>query len=88
MKNNNSEFYTYRVTWSQEDKEHVGLCAEFPSLSYLDKDMNKALTGVAKLVSKAVKDMKKNKEIIPKISSRPKSILIVKMNFPAPGKPP
>lgn len=25
--------YTYRVTWSQEDGEHVGLCAEFPSLS-------------------------------------------------------
>jgi len=22
--------YTYRVTWSEEDEEHVGLCAEFP----------------------------------------------------------
>ena len=27
--------YTYRVTWSAEDQEHVGLCAEFPSLSWL-----------------------------------------------------
>ena len=25
--------YTYRITWSAEDGEHVGLCAEFPSLS-------------------------------------------------------
>ena len=27
--------YTYRITWSSEDGEHVGLCAEFPSLSWL-----------------------------------------------------
>lgn len=65
MKNNNSEFYTYRITWSQEDKEHVGLCAEFPSLSYLDKDIDKALKGIIKLVSGVVKDMKRNKEEIP-----------------------
>jgi hypothetical protein len=25
--------YTYRVTWSEDDKEYVGLCAEFPRLS-------------------------------------------------------
>jgi predicted HicB family RNase H-like nuclease len=65
MKNNNSEFYTYRITWSQEDKEHVGLCAEFPSLSYLDKNIDKALKGIIKLVSEVVKDMKKNNEEIP-----------------------
>lgn len=23
---------TYRVMWSEEEQEHVGLCAEFPSL--------------------------------------------------------
>ena len=27
--------YTYRITWSEEDMEYVGLCAEFPSLSWL-----------------------------------------------------
>ena len=26
------DHYTYRVTWSAEDGEHVGLCAEFSSL--------------------------------------------------------
>ena len=25
--------YTYRVTWSEDDEEHVGLCAEFQGLS-------------------------------------------------------
>ena len=29
------DHFTYRVTWSPEDGEHVGLCAEFPSLSWL-----------------------------------------------------
>ena len=24
--------YTYRVTWSEDDDEYVGLCAEFPSI--------------------------------------------------------
>ena len=31
----NVDHYTHRVTWSSEDGEHVGLCAEFPSLSWL-----------------------------------------------------
>ena len=29
----NIEHYTYRVTWSPEDNEHVATGAEFPSLS-------------------------------------------------------
>ncbi len=24
-----NDHYTYRVTWSEDDQEHVGLCAEF-----------------------------------------------------------
>ena len=67
---NNSEFYTYRITWSQEDGEHVGLCAEFPSLSYLDRDINKALKGITNLVAKVVKDMKKNNEEVPEPFSK------------------
>ena len=33
--NPRADQFTYRVTWSAEDSEHVGLCAEFPSLSWL-----------------------------------------------------
>ncbi|HPW17736.1 MAG TPA: toxin-antitoxin system HicB family antitoxin, partial [Candidatus Aminicenantes bacterium] len=35
--------YTYRITWSDDDQEHVGLCAEFPSLSWLAKSPESAL---------------------------------------------
>ena len=30
-----SDKYTFRVTWSEEDGEFIGLCAEFPSVSWL-----------------------------------------------------
>ncbi len=63
--------YTYRVTWSEEDKEHVGLCAEFPSLSWLEKNPEKALAGIRKLVKASVADMVANKEEVPEpISAR------------------
>ena len=39
------EHYTYRVTWSAEDQEHVGLCAEFSSLSFLAASHAEALAG-------------------------------------------
>jgi predicted RNase H-like HicB family nuclease len=29
--------YAYRVIWSEDDQEYVGLCVEFPSLSWLGK---------------------------------------------------
>jgi len=57
--------YTYRVTWSEEDQEYVGLCAEFPSLSWLEGTHETALAGIRKLVKDTVADLKKNKEPIP-----------------------
>ena len=43
--------YTYRVTWSEEDGEYIGLCAEFPSLSWLARTPEAALRGIRKLVN-------------------------------------
>lgn len=57
--------YTYRVTWSAEDGEYVGLCAEFPSLSWLASTPEAALKGIRKTVSAVVEDLKANKEPIP-----------------------
>jgi predicted HicB family RNase H-like nuclease len=57
--------YTYRITWSEEDQEHVGLCAEFPSLSWLDKTPEKALVGIRKLIKDCLRDMSKNEEDAP-----------------------
>jgi len=42
--------YTYRVFWSEEDKEYVGTVAEFPFLSFLDKDHHKAFDGIIDVV--------------------------------------
>ena len=57
--------YTYRVTWSPEDKEHVGLCTEFPSLSWLAKTPEAALKGIRKVVADVVRDMESNGEPAP-----------------------
>ena len=61
----NINHYTYRVTWSAEDSEHVGLCAEFPSLSWLARSPEKALAGIRQAVAEAVADMQTNGEPIP-----------------------
>lgn len=57
--------YTYRVTWSEDDEEYVGLCAEFPSLSWLDSSPEKALSGIRKLVKGILADMTSAGESIP-----------------------
>ena len=57
--------YTYRVTWSEEDNEYVGLCAEFPSLSWLAHSPEASLKGVSKLVQDVVEDMRENGEPVP-----------------------
>jgi len=61
----NNDLYTYRVTWSEEDQEYVGLCTEFPSLSWLDESQELALKGIRELVADTIKDMKDNKEKVP-----------------------
>ena len=57
--------YSYRVIWSAEDGEYVGLCAEFPSLSYLDESRIAALNGITDLVKDIVVDMDNNGEKVP-----------------------
>lgn len=61
----NIKHYTYRVTWSPEDGEHLALCAEFPSLSWLASTPEAALKGIQKVVAEAALDMKANGEPIP-----------------------
>jgi predicted HicB family RNase H-like nuclease len=57
--------YTYRVTWSEEDSEYVGLCAEFPSLSWLASTPEAALRGIRKVVAEVVADLDANGEVVP-----------------------
>jgi predicted HicB family RNase H-like nuclease len=66
-----NDHYTYRVTWSDEDNEYVGLCAEFPSLSWLARTPESALKGIRKVVAGVVGDMQKGGESAPEpIASR------------------
>jgi predicted HicB family RNase H-like nuclease len=60
--NINYKHYTYRVTWAADDNEYVGLCAEFPSLSWLAQTQEEALSGISQLVLEVVLDMQKNAE--------------------------
>ena len=57
--------YTYRVTWSEDDQEYVGLCAEFPSLSWLDEEPESALRGIREVVESVIKDMAHTGEEVP-----------------------
>ena len=61
----NANHYTYRVTWSGEDEEYVGLCVEFPSLSWLAPTQDEAFSGIRALVADAVADMEANGETPP-----------------------
>jgi predicted HicB family RNase H-like nuclease len=61
----NINHYTYRVTWSPEDNEHIGLCTEFPSLSWLASTTEDALRGIQQMVGDIVIDMQANEEPVP-----------------------
>ena len=66
MTSNFYQHYTYKVTWSAEDEENVGLCAEFPSLSWLAPSQDEAFPGIRSLVADSVEDMLGNDEPPPK----------------------
>jgi predicted HicB family RNase H-like nuclease len=60
-----NDHYTYRVTWSEEDGEYVGLCVEFPSLSWLASEPEEALKGIRQVVAEVVADLRATGEPIP-----------------------
>ena len=60
-----SNRYTYRIIWSEEDKEYVGLCVEFPSLSWLAGSQEDALKGIRKIVEVVLDNMRENGESPP-----------------------
>jgi len=65
MKAEKNDRYTYRITWSEDDKEYVGLCAEFPSLSWLASTQLAGLKGIRSLVADVLADMEESGEPIP-----------------------
>ena len=57
--------YTCRITWSAEDGEYLGQCAQLPSLSWLAPTPGEALSGIRELVSDVLADMRANGESPP-----------------------
>lgn len=61
----NPDHYAYRVIWSAEDEEFVGLCSEFPSLSWLEPTPEEAFSGIRRLVAEVIGDMLEDGETPP-----------------------
>ena len=57
--------YTYRVSWSEEDQEYIGLCAEFPSLSWLAETQEEAFAGIRRVVQECIEDLIAQNEDVP-----------------------
>jgi predicted RNase H-like HicB family nuclease len=53
------------VTWAEEDEEYLGLCAEFPGLSWPAATPEDALAGIRQVVVDVVVDMEANGETLP-----------------------
>jgi predicted RNase H-like HicB family nuclease len=45
----------FKVLWSEEDGEFVGLCSDHPGLSHLAKTEEEALAGILELVEEVKK---------------------------------
>lgn len=60
-----NDHYTYRIIWSEEDQEYVGLCAEFPGLSWLEPEQEAAFAGIRSLVAEVLEDMRARGETPP-----------------------
>lgn len=59
------DHYTYRVSWSPEDREYVATVIEFRSLSWLAPDPAAALLGLRDLVAQVVDELETSGQPVP-----------------------
>jgi hypothetical protein len=59
----NHEKYTYRAIWSEEDQEHVGLCDQLPSLSWIAEKHDEAMAGITQLVADLIRDQEEDRSV-------------------------
>ena len=62
---NNTEKYTYRIEWLEDDQCHVARCLEFPSLSAHGDTTEDALREITYVVAESVKWMLEEGEAVP-----------------------
>ena len=67
-----TEQYHYNVyneahnTQQGEEIEYIGICEEFPSVSWIETSPQKAYQGIRDVIAGIVEDMESNGEILPK----------------------
>jgi predicted RNase H-like HicB family nuclease len=62
--------YHFRVDWSEDDWKFIGLCEEFPGMSWAASTEDRAMEGIRRLIESTVEDMERHGETIP----APKSV--------------
>ena len=60
-----TEKYSYNVFWSNKDGEYVGICQEFPSVSWLSPSAGDSYDGIRQIIEDIVEDMIGNGETLP-----------------------
>src|SRR6185295_4242059 len=59
------EQFSYRVFWSPEDDEYVGVCAEMSGLSWLAKTPEAALRGIRRAAREGVSILREDGDPVP-----------------------
>ena len=57
--------YTYRLLWSEDKERYIGVCSEFPALSYEATNTADALAGIQQRVAGELADLTKHKKAHP-----------------------
>lgn len=65
MSNSLHKKYAYRIVWSPDYTLYVGLCAEFPRLSFKADTQLTALEGIIAEVEEVVDLMRQDGDIVP-----------------------
>lgn len=63
--------YTFRIEWSNAQREHIATVQEFPSLSWNDDSPALALQGLIRLIGEVLLDMRENGEMPPTFGAVP-----------------
>jgi len=53
--------YTYRLLWDEDKERYLGVCSEFPALSYEATSTSDALAGIQRRVADELADLAKHR---------------------------
>lgn len=57
--------FTYRLLWSEDKQCYLGVCSEFPDLSYEATSGDDALAGIQRRIADELADLIRNKKCVP-----------------------